>query len=348
MNLTELSKELGYSVSVISRAMNPNPDRSCTISLATRQKIRRLASEFDFQRNYVASCVRKKRFASIGVFLPSFCRSLICDAVIGMSTISAEHNLSLNFYFGNNDDLLAFLQKVNQQENLGIIVYYHNSLRAEKESTQQLKNFCHKNGKVVLFNTDPGDTRFAEELATGQMAIIKFDDYDGGSKAGAYLHSLSCSDYLALSFMSPYFTERVRGFSDFFSSRQVPFTVEKLFIPSEHRSLDLQGIFSVLSRHRHCSKLGLFVPSDYYLLDCLSIAEELNFQVGRNLHIIGYDNCDFLTHINKEIASMEQNFNFAGCRAMQMMIEMLNGENVTSESLKTKLVCLCEKRCLND
>lgn len=339
MNLTDLSKELGYSVSSISRALNPNPDRSCTLSVATKAKIRALASDLDFERNYAASCVRRKKSSSIGIFLPVFCRSLICDAIIGMSAVAAEHNLSLNFYFDFNVDLLGFLQKVNRQENLGIILYYHERLSREEEFTRQIKSFCQKDGKAVLFNTEPGDNRFADELASGQMVVLKFDDYDGGYKAASHLHSFACSDYLALSFPSPCFTERVCGFADFFSERGIAFKEEKLFIPGDNLQSDQQVLHACLSRYRDCQKLGLFVPSDYYLLDSLSIVEELGFHPGRNLHIIGYDKCDFLEHINKELASMEQDFHLAGSSAMQMLIDMLHGKKVDSKSIKTSFVC---------
>lgn len=337
MNLTELSRALGYSVSVVSRALNPSPDKSCTVSPKTRAKIRQAATHYNYTHNHAAACVRRGKNPAIGVFMPTFCRSLICDALQGMSQVAAEKNLSMNLYFGGSQDLAHFLRQATRLANVGIIVYDTESNKDPGDFARLLKDFCLKGGKVVLFNTMPPDDRFRNELDSGQMAVIKFDEYDGGRQAAAYLHSLHCARNLVVSFISNYYRERAQGFCDWFQEQNLPCHREDLLIPSCDISVDRDSLRQTLLKHLGHLPLGLFIPSDYQMLDMLSIITNLNLQLGKDIHLIAYDKCDFLDHINQNLASMEQNFHHAGQRAMQMITLMLNREPVTSELIKTSV-----------
>lgn len=337
MNITEIARTLGYSVSVVSRALNPSPDKSSTVSPRTRAKIQAAAAQLDFTRNQAASCVRRRKNPAIGIFMPGFCRSMICDALNGMATVAAEQNLALNLYFGGSADLAQFMRKVTRQENIGIIVYYHASRQDQPNFTRLLKDFCAKGGKVVLFNTDAPDGRFHEEMAKGKMVVIKFDDADGGRQAADYLQTRGCRSFLALSFPSVYYETRTRAFCEHLAGQGIQAACEHLHMPTADIHADRALLRQALLKHLDDPDLGLFVPSDYHMLDVLAIMQSLGRVPGRDYQLVAYDKCDFLTHVNQNLASLEQNFQFAGQRAMQMLTAMLNCEPVSSEWLKTRM-----------
>jgi LacI family transcriptional regulator len=337
MTISEIAKRLGYSTSVVSRALNPSPDKSCTVSARTRQKIRAAVAEMNYTRNQAASCVRRRKHPSIGIFMPTYCRSLICDAINGISQVAAENNLPLNFYFGGSADLAQFLRTVTHQRNLGIIVYYSEHLYNPGKFARLLREFCQKDGKVVLFNTAPPDERFQSELASGRMVALQFDDYDGGRQAAAHLHQQGCAEYLVLSFISVYYQERARGFCDYLREHGITAIREELPLPSTNIQTDRAYLQEALPRRLGRKPLGLFVPSDYYMLDVLGIMSTLGWQVGRDYHLVSYNKCDFLNHVNHDLASVEQDFHYAGSRAMQMLTAMLNCEPVSSEMIKNKM-----------
>lgn len=337
MNISEIAKELGYSVSVVSRALNPSPDKSCTVSAQTRAKIRQAVAGMDFTRNQAASCVRRRKNPAIGVFMPTFCRSMICDALQGMSAVASEQNLALNLYFGGSADLAHFLRRVTRLENIGIIVYYAESQHDPGDFARLLKEFCRKGGKVVLFNTEPPDDRFQAELSSGRMVVLKFDDYDGGRRAAAHLHALDCARHLVLSFSSTYYAERARGFCDYFQERGLRHDRIDLRLPTEDIHADRAVLSQTLQPFLEHVPLGLFVPSDYHLLDVLGILLSQGRVPGQDVRLVSYDKCDFLDHINQNLASLEQNFHYAGRRAMQMLTAMLNCEPVSSELIQTTM-----------
>ncbi|NLF60307.1 MAG: LacI family transcriptional regulator [Lentisphaerae bacterium] len=337
MTIKDIAKKLGYSVSVVSRALNPSPDKSSTVSEQTRQKIRAAVAKMNYTPNYAASCISRRKHPAIGIFMPTFCRSLICDAINGISQVATENNLALNLYFGGSTDLARFLRTVTHQQNLGIIVYYSEHLHHPGEFARLLREFCQKDGKVVLFNTAPPDERFQAELASGRMVVLKFDDYDGGRQAAAHLHQQACAEYFVLSLASVYYQERARGFCDYLHERGITAVHENLPLPTPDIHADRACLRAALQRHLGCKPLGLFVPSDYHALDVLGIMSSLGWQTGRDFHLVSYNKCDFLNHVNHDLASLEQDFFYAGFRAMQMLTAMLNCEPVTSELIKTKV-----------
>jgi DNA-binding LacI/PurR family transcriptional regulator len=251
--------------------------------------------------------------------------------------VATENNLALNLYFGGSADLAHFLRTVTRQRHLGIIVYYSEYARQPGEFARLLREFCQKDGKVVLFNTEPPDERFQSELASGRMVVLKFDDYDGGRQAATHLHQQGCAEYLVLSFASMCYQERARGFCDYLRERGIMAMREDVSMPLEDIHADRACLRTPLMRRLGRKPLGLFIPSDYHMLTVLGIMSSFGWQVGRDYHLVSYNKCDFLDHVNHDLASVEQDFRYAGSRAMRMLTAMLNCEPVASELIKTKM-----------
>ena len=112
---------------------------------------------------------------------------------------------------------------------------------------------------------------------------------------------------------------------------------EDLALLGANTHVDRACLRAALQRHLGCKPLGLFVPSDYHMLDVLGIMSSLGWQTGRDYHLVSYNKCDFLNHVNHDLVSLEQDFFYAGFRAMQMLTAMLNCEPVSSELVKTKM-----------
>ncbi|MFA6931944.1 MAG: LacI family DNA-binding transcriptional regulator [Lentisphaeria bacterium] len=341
MTLRELSKRTGYSVSVLSRALNPNPDASCNISASTRLKIRRLVDDLGFRPNRLASCMRRSKVPSLGIFLPMYTGSLITDAVFGISRAAAERSLPLNFYFGEYRAYCMFLERMIGEGCTGIIAG-SNMIRGNDSADIDLqKRYMDAGGKMVFFNEHPTSLPKGDREVQS-YSVLSYDDYAGGKMAAAHLHSQHCRNLLFVTLgTSPCYLQRQAGFEeycqkhklscriiegcdmDYYNRKSCPvFFPELLFFLKEHAK----------------EVTGLFVPSDYMLLDIMVHLSTAGLQIGRQVLPVGYNFSDFTGCISGwTFATLQQDFVKEGHLAITMLEELMDGKNGKQVQLQPQL-----------
>ena len=123
-SLKDIAQELGLSVSVVSRALNPNPDANARIAPHTLRLISETAARMGYRRNHAAEFMRRKRSAAIGVFVPEFSNRLIADLILGLHEEANRAGFSLQLHSGlDAASYRSFLADHNSLASTGIISY---------------------------------------------------------------------------------------------------------------------------------------------------------------------------------------------------------------------------------
>lgn len=99
VNLVELAKALGLSKSTVSKALKD----SYEISVATKEKVRAMAKELNYQPNPYASSLRKHKSKTIAVVLPQVDNNFLASAIKGIQTIAHERNYHVLLYLTYDD-----------------------------------------------------------------------------------------------------------------------------------------------------------------------------------------------------------------------------------------------------
>jgi len=86
MNLKQLSKISGYSISTVSKALKDRSD----ISKEAKNKIKKLANSYDYVPNNTASALRLRRTNIIAVVVPEINNIIYCNIVSSIQKIA--HN----------------------------------------------------------------------------------------------------------------------------------------------------------------------------------------------------------------------------------------------------------------
>jgi len=337
MSLRDISALTGYSVSVVSRALSSDPEVSSIISPSTRKVIHDAVSRSGFKPNHVASCMRRGVNPSLGVFLLRKSGSLICDTVIGISEEAATRNWPLNFYFGPVDDFCQFLKRMSKQKNMGVIAY-HSVLknRMNENCAKSISQYCSLGGKLVCLNHYPG----GETETVENISQLRFADYQGGVLAAEFLHSHGCVKLLSFALGDDYcFQARMSGFSDYCQKHGLdyqvfPHEVSEREWHERHRAV-IEQIEPHLSSE---SKLGVFIPSDHVLLSCAGYLLERGVAIGRDIHLVGYDDNDFSRFQPWPFATLKQDFLKEGRLAVKMLANLLKGEPGQKMELAPELV----------
>ena len=323
-SLKDIAKEVGVSISVVSRALNDHPDQQ--VSPVTKKKVEEAARRLNYQRNYTASMLARGKSTAIGIFLP-YHQALISDLVFGISQAIAERNFQGNFFFGlNMEDYLRFLNSVNNCGSSGILTYYPENLSTEFEAwTTEIKKYQERNGKVMVLNP-------RNEPLSGTMQM-EIDDVAGGKIAAEYLLETNCSEFILVppDFKSTYFNFRREGFESVMIEHGM-----------NNRIINANGEeFQTLLKEIENSPEKIFGFSAFSDYHAMALIQEfsrngLGSRIGKTIRIIGYDNIHAAKFTPPALTTISQPVFQLAYRAMHRLISSIIGEKLPDEELKLK------------
>ena len=122
VTLQNIADKTGFSLSVVSRALNPKPDQK--VKAETQKIIQAAVQELGYRRNHTASRLARGKSATVGVFLPNYSYSLLTDLIVGITEAADNYDFQYNFYFGLNDeDYKQFFDSLKSIGSSGILSY---------------------------------------------------------------------------------------------------------------------------------------------------------------------------------------------------------------------------------
>ena len=180
--LKDIARQTGFSVAVVSRALNQRPDQHARVSVATRRLLVRTAREMGFRRNRMAEFMRRGGLPTVGVFLPAVANRLVADLVFGISKVLSEEDFPLQIGFDAYvEGFRKFIRCNVDLAHSGIISYP--TLISDPDVEKEVAVYQSKGGKVVLLNTS---------ARIDGVPVISIDDEHGGSLAAEHLLARHC------------------------------------------------------------------------------------------------------------------------------------------------------------
>ena len=291
VTLKDIADKTGFSLSVVSRAMNPSPDQK--VAEKTRGIILAAAAELGYRPNHAASLLAKGRSASIGCFMPAMVGEMVGQIVSGLSYAANRAGFAYQLYFGNSlEDYRHFIDHCRHTSVAGMITYLPanvNPARKDDEFYTMLQSLTRKSGEIIMLN--------CPELDLPHVQTVCIDNYHIGKVAAEHLLKHSCQRYILLTspvdkLVSFQLGQRYDGFSE---------TVQKNGGLLEWVSLGKRKLYEIndlsyIDRLREIlqkeSCIGVFVLTDYdacIVLRQLAQAGMLHL-VGKEIKLIGCDN----------------------------------------------------------
>jgi len=324
VKLADIAKELGLSLSVVSRALSNNPDKHAVIKKETAERIRSYAREVGYQPNRQASFLGKGACATIFCFLPDTPKRLINDLMFGIAETACKENFPVNFFFGRNAlDFDKFLLHSKQNAHSGLL-----TLPPGKMSVRVFESFCEyysHGGKVLFLNTisnTPPDTNIDDFR---EVPCLNIDEYYGGQLAAAHLLQCQCNEYFVVSNQEKIFQTRENGFVDYLTSKGI--------------SVHPVGIEGLKKQPLKTGKrFGFFSDSDYMALNMYPIFAARNLKIGEEALICGFDDIFYSRISLPSLTTIHQPTRLEGKIAVQKLVSMIYGAKGEDEMLKPFLL----------
>jgi Transcriptional regulators len=307
--IKEIAKRLNVSVSTVSRALNDHP----RIGLKTKQAVKELAQQLNYEPNPKAIFFKQKRSYVIGVILPLIAEDFFSKSISAIEDLAMEHGYTI--LFGQSHDSIkkekTVIEAMVKQRIDGLLI----SLSKETNKYDHLTALKKYNIPVVYFDRVPPLDNVNKVYCSLFDGTAEMIDrlFKQGRKRIALING---PDELAAS------KERLKGYIEGISKRKLKVDMQMV----EKTDLSEQGTHEALNKLLSLKKRpdAIISFNDYVHLDTVKYAQEKGILVNKDILFASYANISVNKYTaHPPIVSLDQYPYEQGRLAMNILIDIL-------------------------
>ena len=327
ITLKELAKELGFSISTVSRALNDHPD----ISSETKDSVKKLAKQMHYAPNLFARGFRSQRSHILGVIVPNIAHlftSTILKGILeeaelrGYRVIISESNnseakqiemLNTMSQFGVDGILMSLTRKTKKIDEVLPILNRIPMVLFDKVSNKVPCTQIVINEEEAAFNA----VEHLIELGKQRIAIIKETEnsYNSEKRYAGYLRALK------------HYGLRVR---------------EKIILSTEDISLShgrrLTNILLSMKKRPD----AIFAITDNAAIGAIKALHKFKVKIPEEIAVVGFSNSVNSTIIQPALTTVDQPGDRIGRTAVKFLIEEIENPKTDvitkTVEIKTSLI----------
>ena len=329
MTMKDIARELGISVSTVSRALKDSP----RISAERRAMIQQYAREHNFTPNVLAESLRRSKVQPIkviGVIIPEFTHFYFSSVLAGIEEeASARGYLIIVALSGESYEReVRICQSFYENKVCGIIV-------SQAKDTHRYDHFVRlMEAGVPLV--------FYDRICTGVNASrVVVDDYMGAFNAVTHLIETGCKR-IAFYGSAPTLEiskNRFNGYKDALLKHGLKFD-ESITRICDNRA-DAEAITPELLEGEHVPD-GFFAVNDDTAIGILYTAKRMGFRVPDDISICGFTNGQRAVACDPMLTTVEQRGVKVGEEAADILIDQVEGilprDKAERRVVRTRLV----------
>lgn len=304
----DIAKALDIDASTVSRALN----NSSRVKPNTMSKILAKANELGYQRNLLASNLRKNRTNTIGVIVPRITRHFFSSAIAGVEETAFEA--------GYNVIICQSLEQLEREQNIvatlqanrvdGVLI----SISMETTDYNHLLGLKKSHTPFMFFD------RHCDISGNSNVLI---DDYQGGFDATDHLISKGCRNIVHFSGPQELkiYLNRFKGYMDALGKHNIPFRQELVF---KSRLMEADGIAGAKKLLSLPLKIdGIFSANDVAAISAMQYLKKKDVQIPEDIAIVGFSNEPISAVIEPSLTTIDQPGLEMGKIATKILLEQI-------------------------
>lgn len=319
--ISDIAKALNITPSTVSRALAGNP----RVSEQTRLLVMKKAEEIGYERNVLASSLRKGSTDTVGMVVPRINRQFFSNIISGAESIlnPAGFNLIITQSHDRRDDEKRAVQALLRNQVAGIVIS-HSLETVDQDAFAQL----FEGSDVVLVQFD---RTFA---GIGDMEVTN-DNYTGAHNATKHLieRGYKRIGYLGGDTSSNVYIDRCKGFED--AMREAGMEVDETLIFEDSTTRD-KGFYNAAKALERGAD-ALYCAGDYAALGVIEYAKAKGVKVPEELGVVGTANEAFTDIVNPSLTTLEQNAFEMGSKVAQAFLDIKQGRDVPERKISIPL-----------
>ncbi len=324
VSLKDLAKELGVSISTVSRALKDHPD----ISPEMRQKVQQLAIARNYTPNPLAMGLLKQETKMIGVIIPDIVTHFYSSIISGIEEVAKEHG----YYIIISSSYESYQKETESVNNLlktrveGLLV----CISQETDRYDHFERLIDNDIPLVFFD------RVIESLSVPSVIV---DGVDASKKITQHLYNNGCRRIAYISGPEHLNISKHREEGYLTGLKECGLEFDKDLLIKTNLNADDATLAT-----RKLLSLQKIPDAIYGINDTVAFAvmkeiKRQNLSIPKDIAVVGFTDDFHATVVDPPLTSVIHPTKEIGKMAASLFFERLNNNQVTNQViLKTKLV----------
>ena len=322
--IKDIAKLTGFSIATISRVIN---NKGIFYSKDTYEKIISAAKSLNYYPDAIARGLKTKKTYNIAFLVPKTAE-FYSEIFLGIQDGANISGYSVAMYSSKFDA---------KQEKRNIEVILSNRLDGMIIATSLLDQ---KNFESISMAGIPVVT-IEKFLKNIEVPSITIKNREISKKAVEYLISLG---HKKIGFISEPLNigkieSRLRGYKDALADAGISYDDSLVFIneclAEEIFDVCYEYIKSIFLKKIDLS--AIFTSTDVIAISAIKALSDLGYKIPQDISIIGFDGLEITKYTNPSLTTVIQPRYEMGKEAMQLLLNIINGESVSNIDLKANL-----------
>ncbi len=321
--LKQIAKELGVSVSTVSKALNDSPE----ISEPTKIKVQEFAKLKNYKPNITALNLKNRSTKTIGVIIPNILNSFFAKVFTGIEKIAEQRGYHLITCISNEtiDKEIHALQMLSNGTIDGFIL----SVSEEAQKLQEFNHFSEiiKDGTpIVMFD------RVADAVNCDKVIV---DDFDSSFDATQHLIKTGCSKIALFSAIDNLSVGKLRAKGFYAAIEKAGSLVnEDLVVLADNASDFDERIDDFFDKN---SVDGIFALDEHSATTAIKYGLKKGYKIPEALSVIGFADGVWSRRLTPSLSTVSQHGPEIGEAAAMLLIDKLEN-NEEEYTYKTKII----------
>jgi LacI family transcriptional regulator len=313
--LKQIAKELGVSVSTVSKALNGSPE----ISEPTKQRVQEYAKLKNYKPNVIGLSLKNRKTKTIGVIIPNILNSFFAKVFSGIEKVADEKGYKVITCISNE----SLEKEINALEMLsnGTIDGFILSMA---EESQKLKKYGHftsiinEGTPIVMFD------RIADEVNCDKVVV---DDFESAVNATQHLIKTGCKKIALLSAIENLSVGKLRaqGFYKAMKDNGLKVDENLVVLANDNEGFNARiGGFFIKNKPD-----GVFALDEHTSVTAMKLGIQNGYKIPQDLSIIGFADGVWSRRMTPSMSTVSQHGPEIGEVAAQLLIDKLESDQET-------------------
>lgn len=323
VNLKRLAQELNLSIATVSRALQDSHE----VSAHTKERVKALAAELNYEPNAYASSLRRNISKTIGVVIPEVNNHFFSLAINGIEEVARQSGYHVLIYLTHEDydREVAITHYLTGGRVDGILL----SVASETQDFGHLLKLQATKPALVFFD------RVCDSIATAQVTT---NDFESGFQATEHLIQAGCRHvaHLLVSGNLSIGRMRMQGYQAALQHYGLPFD-ETLVLDGNGNDDENTGFITALLTARP-EVDGIFASVERLAISSYHACKGLGRAIPEQVKIIGFSNLGVASLLDPALTTITQPAYEIGREAAKILLRAIEKKKpiLPSQSLVLK------------
>ncbi|MGV1011484.1 MAG: LacI family DNA-binding transcriptional regulator [Flavobacterium sp.] len=325
--LKQIAKELGVSVSTVSKALNDSPE----ISEPTKIRVQEYAKLKNYKPNVIGLNLKNRSTRTIGVIIPNILNSFFAKVFTGIEKVADEKGYKVITCI-SNESLEKEIGALEMLSN-GTIDGFILSISQEAQKLQQFghfKSIINEGTPIVMFD------RTADEVNCDKVVV---DDLDSAINATEHLIKTGCKKIALFSSINNLSVGKLRVDGYKIALENAGLKVDDKLIVLSETAEDFDSITNDFFDKNKVD--AVFAVDEHASVMAMKMAIKKGMKIPEELSVIGFADGVWSRRMTPSLSTVSQHGPEIGEEAVKMLIEKLESkeENYAHKTtvIKTEL-----------